>query len=164
MEEGDETRDPFHRDLDDGVGQVDSGLGSGIGVVVDLHCDHPAVEQVGVLDRKAIDRRGGQRARRGRGPRVVVRSCWSWSWCVVGLAVTVVVVSAAPVQAATKNARTTRERRMNGDATAVWESGRIRRPNPACQTRSSPPRTGRWGIAEVADRPRPPARSRLRPN
>ncbi len=73
----------------------------------------------------------------------------------------VVVVSAVAVQAATKTARITRSRFMNG---RCYCSPRIRE-NPtgaACrrrlsgplvtasldQTRLRPPRTGRWGIAE----------------
>ena len=105
VEEGDEPGEAtFHDDLDDGVGFLQARLGPGVGVVVHLDRDDPAVEQGLVLHRQAVQRRGGaggQGRRRGRGGRggggaggrgggaVVVA-------VVVGAVVVVVVVAACP--------------------------------------------------------------------
>ena len=98
MEEGDEPGDAaLDDDLDDGVGLLQARLGPGVGVVVHLDRDDPAVEQGLVFHRQAVERRGG--ARRGESWSVVVVVVGAVVVVVVAAVVVVVVVVAAVVVA-----------------------------------------------------------------
>ncbi len=72
--EADEAGDPLHEHLDDHVGVVHTRVGTGSGMVVDLHRHHPSVEQAGVLDRQAVEERGGCYGGGRRGGE----SRWTW--------------------------------------------------------------------------------------